>query len=93
MGCICRWEGFPVRSAAPQAPQPSKGSSLPLPLCRQGCLSCLAALGREGQRRREAHTAAVESQLEEGCWAVDSHHGAESGDVQTKILCQGKEKE
>lgn len=39
----------------------------------------------------EAHTAAVESELEEGRWAVDCHHGAESGDIQTKILCQEKE--
>jgi len=35
----------------------------------------------------------VESELEESRWAVDSHHGAESGDVQTKILRQGKEEE
>lgn len=49
--------------------------------------------GREGQWRWESHTAAVKSQLEEGRRAVNSHHGAESGDVQTKILHQGKEEE
>lgn len=50
VGCICRREGFPIRSMAPQAPQPSKGSSLPLPLCRQVCLSCLAAPAGKGSR-------------------------------------------
>lgn len=49
--------------------------------------------GREGQGRWEAHTAAVESELEEGRRAVNAHHGAEGGDIQTKILSQGKEEE
>lgn len=58
-----------------------------------------APTGREGDPRWDArnlgipragtHTAAVESQLEEGGRAVDSHHGAESGDVQAKILHGG----
>lgn len=48
VGSICEQEGFPVRSAPPlPSTLPSKGSSQPLPLCRQSCLSCLAALGAE----------------------------------------------
>lgn len=63
-------------------------------MSRQGSLSCPPVLaGKGSQWRWESHTAAVKSQLEEGCWAVNSHHGAESGDIQTKILHQGKEEE
>lgn len=78
VGSICGQEGLPVSSAAPEAPL----SALNLPE--------QAGLPIPPHPRWEAHIAAVESELEEGGRAVNSHHGAESGDIQTKVLCQRK---
>lgn len=78
----------------PREPCTAKVALPALPASRQGSLSCPSVLAEKGsQWRWESHTAAVKSKLEEGRWAVNSHHGAKSGDVQTKILHQGKEKE